>query len=221
MEPTTERDLSEQRIRMVADQLKSRDVDDPAVLAAMTRVPRHHFVPGDMTAHAYDDAPLPIGWGQTISQPYVVAEMTALAQIAPESRILEIGTGCGYQTAVLAELAREVYSIEIVAELQEHAAETLDRLGYRNIHLRRGDGHSGWPEAAPFDAIVVTAAPPTIPPALLEQLELGGRMVIPVGIERQQIRLVTRSGASSWTEQTLFPVRFVPLTREHAPRSLD
>ncbi len=213
MRLATELDTSAQRHRMVVDQLEGRDVHDALVLAAMTAVPRHAFVPSELHAHAYDDAPLPIGRGQTISQPYVVAAMTQLAQLGPGARVLEIGTGCGYQTAVLAELAVEVYSIEIVPELAARAAATLAQLGYVNVRLRRGDGHAGWPEAAPFDAILVTAAPPAIPPALLRQLAIGGRLVIPVGVEHQELELVVRTAEHSWTERTIFPVRFVPMTR--------
>jgi protein-L-isoaspartate(D-aspartate) O-methyltransferase len=205
----------ERRRRMIVDQLEGRDVHDARVLAAMAAVPRHAFVPPELFPHAYDDMPLPIGRGQTISQPYVVAAMTQLAQLGPAARVLEIGTGCGYQTAVLAELAAEVYSIEIVPELAARAAAMLEQLGYGNVRLRQGDGYAGWPEAAPFDAILVTAAPPSIPPVLERQLAVGGRMVIPVGIEYQELEVVVRTGDASWTERTIFPVRFVPMT--HAP----
>ncbi|HVK74342.1 MAG TPA: protein-L-isoaspartate(D-aspartate) O-methyltransferase [Kofleriaceae bacterium] len=214
-----EQHAREQRQRMVVDQLEARDVRDPRVLAAMAAVPRHAFVPPELLDQAYDDAPLPIGRGQTISQPYVVAAMTELAAIAPDARVLEIGTGCGYQTAVLAELAAEVYSIEIVPELAEQATATLDRLGYDHVHVRVGDGYAGWLDAAPFDAILVTAAPPAIPDALLHQLAIGGRLVIPVGTVEQELELITRVGEDRWTERTIFPVRFVPMTRTPPPWS--
>ena len=210
--PATDVHAEAQRARMVVDQLEARDVRDPRVLTAMAAVPRHAFVPSDLRAHAYEDGPLPIGSGQTISQPYVVAAMTELAQLRPGARVLEIGTGCGYQTAVLAELTPEVYSIEIVPELAARAADTLGRLGYHHVHLRHGDGYAGWPEAAPFDAILVTAAPPTVPATLLHQLAIGGRMVIPVGVEHQELELIVRTAVDRWTERTIFPVRFVPMT---------
>lgn len=197
------------RTAMVDQQIEARGVRDERVLAAMRRVPRHAFVP-DPTDDAYGDFPLRIGHDQTISQPYIVAIMTELAAIAPGERVLEIGTGSGYQAAVLCELAGEVYSIEIVEPLGRNAAAILERLGYRP-HLRIGDGYQGWPEAAPFDAILVTAAPPAIPAPLLEQLAVGGRLVIPVGDAEQDLRVITRTAAGH-TEERLFPVAFVPMT---------
>ena len=199
---------------MVAEQLASRDIDDPRVLEAMRTVPRHLFIPDHEAYAAYADGPMPIASGQTISQPYVVAAMTQLAQIGSGARVLEVGTGSGYQTAVLAVLGAEVWSVEIHANLSA-AAELILRaigLGPDVVHLRVGDGWEGWPEAAPFDAIVVTAAPPAIPPALAAQLAIGGRMVIPVGTFNQELMLVTRDAADRYRERTIFPVRFVPMT---------
>ena len=199
---------------MIDEQLVARDIVDPWVLAAMAQVPRHRFVPDDAAALAYLDGPLPIPSGQTISQPYVVAAMSQLARVGDTARVLEVGTGSGYQTAVLAVLAAEVWSIEIHAELSAVADQRLRALGLVDdrVHLRVGDGWAGWPEAAPFDAIVVTAAPPTVPPALAAQLAIGGRLVIPVGVDHQELMVVTREDAARFTERTIFPVRFVPMT---------
>ena len=169
---------------MVREQIAGRDVRDPRVLAALAHVPRHELVPDEMREYAYEDRPLPIGHGQTISQPYVVAYMTEQLRLRGDERVLEIGTGSGYQAAVLAELAREVYSIEIVEELGERARADLARLGYSNVHVRVGDGYRGWPEQAPFDAIIVTAAPGHVPQPLIDQLAVGGRLVLPVGRSR-------------------------------------
>ncbi len=205
--------ISAARLRMVEEQISARGVEDPAVLAAMLTVPRHHFVPGAPAAAAYDDYPLPIGSGQTISQPYIVAYMTEAARVSPGDRVLEIGTGSGYAAAVLAEIAGEVYTIEIVPELAARAEATLDSLGYRNVHVRAGNGWLGWPEHAPYDAILVTAAPDRIPPALVEQLATGGRMVIPVGNLWQEMTIVERT-ADGVVERTTIPVRFVPMTGE-------
>ena len=191
-----------------------RPVLDARVLAAMRKVPRHEFVPGDQKRAAYRNRPLPIGEGQTISQPYIVALMTDLLELPPGAKVLEIGTGCGYQAAVLAEIADEVHSIEIVASLGRRAAATLARLGHANVKTRIGDGYLGWPEAAPFDAIIVTAAPDHIPAALLEQLKPGGRMVIPVGTLSQELMVVRKAADGSTLNETIVPVRFVPLTRE-------
>jgi protein-L-isoaspartate(D-aspartate) O-methyltransferase len=177
------------RARMVTDTIASRDVKDARVLAAMRKVPRHEFVPANVRGRAYDDAPVPIGHGQTASQPYIVAVMTELAELGPDSRVLEIGTGSGYQAAVLAEVAGEVWSIELLEPLATSARRTLERLGYGRVHLRQGDGYRGWPEAAPFDAIVVTAAPPEVPKALLDQLAMGGRLVVPVGTDEQELEV--------------------------------
>src|SRR6185369_3989507 len=175
---------------------------------------RHEFLPANARARAYDDAPVPIGHGQTASQPYMVAVMTELAELGPKSRVLEIGTGSGYQAAVLAEVAGDVYSIELLEPLATTARHTLDRLGYTRVHVRHGDGYRGWPEAAPFDAIVVTAAPPKVPPALLAQLADGGRLVMPVGDRDQRLEVHRRTGERIEVKP-VFPVRFVPLTGGH------
>lgn len=201
-----------ERARMVREQLRARGIRDPAVLDAMARVPRHRFVPPAYQHLAYADHPLPIGFEQTISQPYIVGYMTEAAQVSAEDRVLEVGTGSGYQAAVLAELASEVYSIEIVPELAARSRALLRELGYQDAHVRTGDGYVGWPEQAPFDAIVVTAAPDHVPPALVEQLAVGGRMVIPVGTGEQEMRVLTRTAAGVVEQRTL-PVRFVPLVR--------
>lgn len=198
---------------MVADTIVARGVTDPRVLAAMLKVPRHEFVPAAARSRAYDDAPVPIGHGQTASQPYVVAVMTELAELRADSRVLEIGTGSGYQAAVLAEVAGEVWSIELLQPLAAHARETLERLGYGRVHLRQGDGYRGWPEAAPFDAIVVTAAPAEVPKALLDQLAIGGRLVVPVGREEQELE-VHRRTAEGMRVKKVFPVMFVPMVPE-------
>ena len=204
--------LSEERRRMVAEQIVSRGVKDPLVLQAMRTVPRHEFVPPELRASAYEDHPLPIGQGQTISQPYIVAFMTELAAVGPGSRVLEVGTGSGYQAAVLSELGAAVYSIELLAPLSEEAGRALARTGHGSVRLRVGDGHGGWPEAAPFDAIVVTAAAPSVPPALREQLASGGRLVIPVGAFDQEIEVHRRTG-DGFTVERVLPVRFVPLVK--------
>lgn len=201
-----------QRERMVAEQMAARDIKDPRVLAAMRKVPRHLFLPADQQRLAYEDHPLPIGNDQTISQPYIVAYMTQALEVKPEHKVLEIGTGSGYQAAVLAELAAQVYTIEIVKELADRATETLSDAGYKNIHVRHGDGYAGWPEAAPFDAIVVTAAPDHVPKPLIDQLAPGGRMIIPVGDYFQELRLIQRTDKGV-VERSTIPVRFVPLTR--------
>ena len=184
-----------------------------AVMAAMEKVPRHRFVPALETAFAYSDRPLPIGHGQTISQPFIVALMTDLLDLKPNYRVLEIGTGCGYQAAVLAEIAREVYTIEIVEPLAQEAAARLAALGYRNVSARAGDGYRGWPEHAPFDAIVVTAAAPSVPPALVDQLKPGGRLVIPVGAqwEPQQLLIIDKDAMGATSTRRILGVRFVPL----------
>jgi protein-L-isoaspartate(D-aspartate) O-methyltransferase len=199
------------RGRMVEVQLRGRDIEDVNVLAAMTKVPRHEFVPPDLTAYAYDDRALPLKLGQTISQPYIVAYMTQLLRLKGTESVLEIGTGSGYQAAVLAELVKEVYTIEILPELGRQAAAVLSRLGYGNIHFRIGDGYAGWAEYAPFDGIIVTAAPGNIPPPLIEQLKVGGRIVCPVG-ELDQDLIVLEKGEKGITRRTTIPVRFVPMT---------
>ncbi len=190
------------------------------VMAAMGRVPRHEFVPPDLRHHAYENRPLPIGLGQTISQPYIVALMTDLLACGPDDRVLEVGTGSGYQAAVLAELVGHVYTIEIVPELGESARDTLERLDYRNVTVRVGDGYLGWPEHAPFDGIVVTAAPTDVPPPLIEQLKVGGRMVIPVGEPwtGQSLILLEKLPDGTLSRKNVLPVAFVPLTGPHTSR---
>ena len=188
---------------------------DPAVLQAMRSVPRHEFVPEEVRPNAYEDRPLPIGYGQTISQPFIVALMTDLLDVKPGAKVLEIGTGSGYQAAVLSPLADEVYSIEIVPELGASAAALLDRLGYADVETKVADGYYGWPEAAPFDGIVVTAAASHIPPPLIEQLKPGGRMVIPIGgaFAAQHLMLVEKLPDGGVTTRQILPVQFVPFTR--------
>ncbi|MGH9310017.1 MAG: protein-L-isoaspartate(D-aspartate) O-methyltransferase [Vicinamibacterales bacterium] len=211
MGQTSEERWTAERARMVEQQIRARGIDDAAVLDAMRRVPRHLFVPEDERGAAYDDSPLSIGHGQTISQPYIVAFMTDALELGREHRVLEIGTGSGYQAAVLGELAKEVFTIEIVEPLATRARDTLKTLGYRNIHVRAGNGYAGWPEEAPFDRIMVTAAPEEVPPALVEQLKIGGLMAIPVGSFAQTLRIMRRTPEGMTTIRTL-PVRFVPMT---------
>jgi len=187
---------------------------DEHVLEAMETVRRHEFVPKFQRHAAYKNRPLPIGAGQTISQPFIVALMTDLLNLQPEHKVLEIGTGCGYQAAVLAKLAKDVYTIEIVESLGKNAAKTLSRLGYTNVHTKIGDGYGGWPEHAPYDAIIVTAAPDHVPSALIEQLKPGGRLVIPVGTLWQELMVVTKKADGRTTSEDIVPVRFVPLVRE-------
>ncbi len=185
---------------------------DPRVMAAMAKVPRHEFVPPDEERHAYINSALPIGHGQTISQPYIVALMTDLLEPRPEHVVLEVGTGSGYQAAVLAELVCWVYSVEVIPELAEDARQRLGRLGYRNVTIRAGDGNGGWPDHAPFDGIIVAAAAPGVPDALLAQLRGGGRMVLPIGgHERQTLVVIEKSAAGEISERSLLPVAFVPL----------
>jgi protein-L-isoaspartate(D-aspartate) O-methyltransferase len=199
---------------MVETQIVARGVRDPRVLAAMRKVPRHLFVDPAQRAEAYEDHPLPIPGNQTISQPYIVALMTELLELEPSSRVLEIGTGSGYQSAVLAELSDEVYTIEIVPELARLAASRLKELGYDNVTVKEGDGYRGWPEHAPFDAVIVTAAPERIPQPLLDQLAPGGIMVIPVGGFFQELKVFRKSADGRITEKDILPVRFVPMTGE-------
>ncbi len=204
------RDWGAERKRMVDAQLRARDIRSAGVLDAMLTVPRHLFVPEAQRAEAYTDSPLPIGHDQTISQPYIVAFMTQALDVAPGHRVLEVGTGSGYQAAVLGTLAKDVYTIEIVPPLAERAHETLSGLGYDNIQVRTGNGYLGWPEHAPYDRIMVTAAPEEVPPALLQQLKIGGLMAIPVGTVTQELRVLRRSVTGTETLSTL-PVRFVPM----------
>jgi protein-L-isoaspartate(D-aspartate) O-methyltransferase len=205
--------LQAERKRMVDEQIARRGVRDPQVLAAMRTVPREEFVPESYRKYAHADEPLPIGEGQTISQPYIVALMTETLHIGKDSKVLEIGTGSGYQAAVLAEIAREVYSIEIIESLAMRAKETLERLGYENVHVKAGDGYRGWPEHAPFDAIIVTAAPDHVPQPLVEQLKVGGRMSIPIGEIYQELMVITKTD-SGIVKKEVLPVRFVPMTGE-------
>jgi protein-L-isoaspartate(D-aspartate) O-methyltransferase len=211
MPQMTEDSWAVDRHRMVEQQLRGRDITNPRVLDAMRRVPRHLFVPEDERVAAYGDHPLPIGFGQTISQPYIVAFMTEALDVHEDHRVLEIGTGSGYQAAVLGELAKEVFTIEIVEPLAERARATLEGLGYKNIHVRAGNGYAGWPEEAPFDRIMVTAAPEEIPPVLVQQLKVEGLMAIPVGT-RDQVLKVMRRTAEGMTVLKTLPVAFVPMT---------
>lgn len=204
-------DWSAARRQMVEEQLTSRDISSPRVVGSMLAVPRHLFVPESVRADAYRDTPLPIGHGQTISQPYIVAFMTQALELEPSHRVLEIGTGSGYQAAILSMLAGEVYTIEIIGALADRARETLGALGYRNVQVRTGNGYLGWPEHAPYDRIIVTAAPEEVPPALVEQLKIGGLMAIPVGSVTQELRILRRTATGTETLQRL-PVRFVPMT---------
>ncbi len=215
--PRFEADRQAERAAMVRGQIRSRGVTGPAVLDAMGRVPRHRFVPKDQNARAYTDSPLAIGHGQTISQPYIVAFMSSVLDLAPDARVLEVGTGSAYQAAILAELVREVVSIEIIEPLARQAAARLERLGYTNVSVLHGDGYYGWPEQAPYDAVVVTAAATHVPPPLIAQLRPGGRMVIPVGRSAwtQNLLLVEKDAAGEISTRNLMAVRFVPLTGDH------
>ncbi len=202
------------RKEMVEKQIIARGVKDKRVIQAMLKVKRHLFVPPPYRPLAYTDQPLPIGEGQTISQPYIVALMTELLQLKGEEKVLEVGTGSGYQAAILAELAKEVYTIEILPALAESAEKRLKKMGYENIKVKCGDGYIGWEEYAPFDAIIVTCAPDHIPKPLLEQLKEGGRMVIPVGSIYQELLLIEKKGGKIF-KKSIIPVRFVPMTGEH------
>ncbi|MBM4348330.1 MAG: protein-L-isoaspartate(D-aspartate) O-methyltransferase [Deltaproteobacteria bacterium] len=213
--PTSDsgRDFKTMREKMVETQIKSRGVKDSRVLSAMVKVERHRFVPKSYEPQAYTDQPLPIGEGQTISQPYIVALMSELLDLRGGEKVLEVGTGSGYQAAILAELVAEVYSIEIVESLAVSSKNLLLELGYRNIQVKAGDGYLGWPESAPFDAIIITCAPDHIPKPLLDQLKEGGRMVVPVGTHSQELKkIVKRSGKIETTD--VIPVIFVPMTGE-------
>ena len=210
----TAADFAVQRQRMVEQQLKPRGIKDERVLAAMAKVLREEFVPMDARSDAYEDGPLPIGYDQTISQPYIVAFMTEQLRLKPSDHVLEIGSGSGYQAAILAELVAGVYTIEIVEPLAKSAEATLQRLGYRNVHVKMGDGYKGWPEEAPFDAIIVTCAPEKVPQPLVDQLKDGGRMVIPVGEQFAQQLYLLEKKSGQLKESATLPVRFVPMQRE-------
>jgi protein-L-isoaspartate(D-aspartate) O-methyltransferase len=209
--PVGDARLESARASMVEIQIQGRGVRDPAVLAAMRKVPRHRFVPESLRSHAYEDHPLPIGLGQTISQPYIVGLMTELVRPRTGMKVLEVGTGSGYQAAVLAEIVERLDTIEIVPELGRRAESTLRELGYRNVRVFIGDGFDGRPDDAPYAGIVVTAAPETIPPPLLEQLAVGGRLVIPVGSAEQELLVVTKT-EDGFRRESIIPVRFVPMT---------
>jgi protein-L-isoaspartate(D-aspartate) O-methyltransferase len=211
-------DLAEARERMVVEQLERRGIKDERVLDAMRTVPRDRFLPAELADHAYDDGPLPIGSSQTISQPYMVALMSEVAALGPNDRVLELGTGSGYQAAVLALLAREIYSIESIRQLHDRARIILQANGFTNVHLQCGDGSLGWADAAPFDAIIVTAAMPGVPRPLLEQLKSDGRLVAPIGEDELQTLVRIRRVNGSWQEEYFGECRFVPLTGKHGFR---
>ncbi|MEW6567352.1 MAG: protein-L-isoaspartate(D-aspartate) O-methyltransferase [Chloroflexota bacterium] len=216
---TQEAEFAAARRKLVESGIVGWGITDEAVIEVMGRVPRHRFVPEAYLDQAYANHPLPIGYGQTISQPYIVALMTQELNVAAGDRVLEIGTGSGYQAAVLAELGVEVFTMEIIEPLADAAAERLEQLGYTSVHVRHGDGYYGWPEEAPFDAIIVTAAPDHVPPPLLAQLRVGGVMVIPVGPvgAYQELWCITRTGEDAYKSVSLGGVSFVPLTRLEAP----
>ncbi len=197
--------------KMINEQIVVRGVTDQNVLKVLSTTPRHQFVPPEVAKYAYDDNPLPIGEGQTISQPYIVAFMTEILEIDSSHTVLEIGTGSGYQAAVLSPLVKQVYSIEIIKALADRADRTLQKLGYKNINVRWGNGYAGWPEKASFDRIIGTAAPPEIPPALIDQLKPGGIMVLPVGKKWQELVVVKKSNSETVSKETVLPVRFVPM----------
>jgi protein-L-isoaspartate(D-aspartate) O-methyltransferase len=211
----SEKMYEKMRLSMVEDQIKRRGVKDERVLNAMRQVPRHEFVPDHLKKYAYADEPLPIGEDQTISQPYIVAYMTEYLRLQENDKVLEIGTGSGYQAAVLSEIADSVFTIEIVDVLAEKAEKTLERLGYNNVLVKRGDGYAGWPEHAPFDAIIITAAPTKIPEPLKEQLKVGGFMILPLGDYSQELVLLEKN-KDDFERKSLLPVRFVPMTGEIA-----
>ncbi len=210
----SEENLKEKRLRMVEEQITARGIKDKRVLAAMEKVPRHKFVPDKIRFHAYNDEPLSIGEGQTISQPYIVAYMTEVLQLEEDIKVLEIGTGSGYQTAILAEIVKDIYSVEIIESLSKKSQIILKELGYTNIKFKIGNGSYGWKEFAPFDAIIVTAAPRSIPQPLQEQLSIGGKLVVPVGETFQDLMLIVRN-QKGFTEKKLISVRFVPLVSTH------
>ena len=202
---------------MVDSQIMARGVSDDHVLNIMRQTPRHEFIPVEQQTNAYMDYPLPIGYEQTISQPYIVGLMTSLLQLKGHEKVLEIGTGSGYQAAVLSPICADVFSIEIVKELAERSSQTLIQLGYDNIHVKWGDGYQGWPDEAPFDAVIVTAAPPEVPPKLFEQLKVGGRLVIPVGSIWQELWVITKLQGGIMDKESVIPVRFVPMVHPAKP----
>lgn len=216
-EPVFPSNWEAQAQEMVKTQIQKRGITDTIVINILKQTPRHEFVPSDIAAYAYSDRPLPIGEGQTISQPYIVALMTELLQLEGQEKVLEVGTGSGYQAAVLAAAADRIYTIEIVKVLADRARETLGRLGYDNVVVRWGDGYQGWPSQAPFDRIIVTAAPEKIPPALVDQLKVGGRMVIPVGSFWQELKIIIKTSATEIEEKSIIPVRFVPMVYPESP----
>lgn len=209
--PREEANFAQLRTAMVEQQLRPREICNPAVLAAMEAVPRHQFIPPPWQERAYEDNAVPIDCGQTISQPYIVALMSQLAEVGPKSRVLDVGAGSGYQSAVLAEMGSEVYAIEILPQLADAAAERLRLLGYRDVHLIQGDGYAGWPSAAPFDAILIAAAAPRIPEPLLEQLAVGGRLILPVGDGAQVLQCVRKIKAGEFRPRNVATVQFVPM----------
>ena len=211
-------DLASERHRMVQEQLMPRGIHEERVLAAMAKVPREEFVPQEARPASYTDQPLPIGYGQTISQPFVVAFMTEQLQLKRDDRVLEIGTGSGYQAAILTELVAEVYTIEIIETLAKNAEATLERLGYKNVHVKVGDGYKGWPEHAPFDAVIVTCAPDHVPQPLVDQLKEGGRMIIPVGGFGDQELYLLEKKNGQLEQRAVLPVRFVPMAGEAEER---
>ena len=211
---TSAREFAVERERMVKEQVAMRGVTDERVLRAMGKVPREQFVPEEMRGQSYSDGPLPIGYDQTISQPFVVAFMTEKLGLRPTDRVLEIGTGSGYQAAILAELAAKVYTIEIVEPLGKRAAQTLQRLGYKNVQVKIGDGYRGWPEHAPFDAVIVTCAPDHVPQPLVEQIKEGGRIIIPVGPAGDQTLYLLEKKNGRLEQRNVLPVSFVPMTGE-------
>lgn len=214
-DPTNDPTNTTRRRAMIEDQIRQRGVTNARVLDALARVPRERFVPEELASRAYADSPLPIGYGQTISQPFIVAYMSDLLGVGASHRVLEIGTGSGYQAAILGELARQVFSIEIVPELARSSAATLHALGYANVAVRDGDGYAGWPEHAPFDRIMLTAAPDAIPQPLLDQLAPGGRLVAPIGPQHQtQWIVVVDRTEQGLVEKRTIPVQFVPFTRK-------
>ncbi|MBS1824496.1 MAG: protein-L-isoaspartate(D-aspartate) O-methyltransferase [Acidobacteria bacterium] len=201
------------RLTMVKEHLEARGIRDARVLAAIRDTPRHEYVPAELQAHAYEDRPLPIGYNQTISQPYIVGLMTQLLETKPEHIVLELGSGSGYQSAILSKLAKHVYSIEIVPELAASATKALQRTGCRNVTVRHGDGYKGWPEQAPFDRIILTAAPPEIPQALIDQLKPGGKLVAPEGEAEQLLMVIEKSANGALSRRSVIPVLFVPMVR--------